>query len=178
MIECGDVLLRSHVMQDAKAIADLANDPLIGHMTHLPYPYALKDAKIWLKQQKKRQKQGDHIGFSILLAKTQELIGAIELELFDHAEGEAELGIWIGAPFRHKGYASMAAQALIKYAVQSTALTRLMAHVRTDNMISRQLVKSIGMQRGDEMLLSSGAVMEPVIAYQLDLHVYRTDTSD
>ena len=178
MIECGEVLLRPHVMQDAKAIADLANDPLIGHMTHLPYPYTLKDAKVWLKQQKKRQKQGDHIGFSILLAKTQELIGAIELELFDHAEGEAELGIWIGAPFRYKGYASMAAQALIKYAVQSTTLMRLIAYIRTDNMISRQLVESIGMQRGDEMLLSSSAVIEPVIAYQLDLRGCRSDACD
>ncbi len=92
---------------DAARIAELAGDWDIARMTaRIPYPYSEPLAHQWLR--------GIEPGEFVRAVELDgELIGAVGY--MPASDGSAEIGYWIGKPWWGQGFATEAAQALVRY---------------------------------------------------------------
>ena len=141
VLETERLVLRAPRLEDAKAIATLANDRRIAENTRrVPHPYTLADAEDFIALTAKP-------GGEMALMITQHdgtLIGGCGLTMLD---GPApELGYWLGVPYWGKGYATEAVRALIDYAFTELDHQALQAGARVTNPASRRILEKCGFQ--------------------------------
>jgi RimJ/RimL family protein N-acetyltransferase len=140
------LVLRAPRLEDAKAVAVLANDRRIAENTlRIPHPYKLSDALRWIS--------GVHVRSSkqsFLMLRDDDVVGACG---FDLREGsDPEIGYWLGLPFWGNGYAVEAVRALIDHAFMTCGHEALVAGARVSNLASRRLLEKCGFQwRGVEL---------------------------
>ena len=140
VLETKRLILRAARLEDAKAVAALANDRRIAENTaRIPHPYKLSDAKDWIGGANKNPDEEQYV---ITLADGT-LIGACGIELRDDAPS---LGYWLGQPFWRKGYATEAVRALIDHAFGDLEHDELHASARVTNPASRRVLEKCGFQ--------------------------------
>ena len=112
----------------------------------VPYPYTVKDAKEWVKRNKKKWAKKDKTDytFGIELREEKSIIGGIGLHHFDKRQGTAEVGYWLGRNYHRKGYGSEALEAVIGFAFNKLKLRRLEASVFSGNPSSGKLLEKFG----------------------------------
>jgi RimJ/RimL family protein N-acetyltransferase len=140
VLETERLMLRAPRLEDAKAIAQLANDRRIAeNTTRIPHPYRLADAQAFIAQV---NRDGGELAF--LMTLDDEPIGACGLARLD---GPApDLGFWIGVPYWGNGYATEAARAVIDYAFTALGHQALQAGARVTNPASRRVLEKCGFQ--------------------------------
>jgi RimJ/RimL family protein N-acetyltransferase len=140
VLETERLTLRAPCLEDAKAIAALANDRRIAENTRrIPHPYTRADAEAFINWS---CKPGGEMALMIMRDGT--LIGGCGLGLLD---GPApEIGYWLGVPHWGKGYATEAVRALIDYAFTELNHTALQAGARVTNPASRRILEKCGFQ--------------------------------
>ena len=74
-----------------------------------------------------------------------ELVGAIGL-VIERSADRAELGYWIGAGSRNRGYCTEAGRAVIDYGFESLGLNKIFAHHFTRNPASGRVLQKLGMR--------------------------------
>jgi RimJ/RimL family protein N-acetyltransferase len=122
--------------EDAKAIAVLAGDWDIARMTsRIPYPYSEALAHQWISG----LETGEFVRGIVL---EDELIGVIGYLPGD--DGSAEIGYWIGKPWWGRGYATEAAEALIRYCFRRVRLGRVICAHFVDNPASARVIAKLG----------------------------------
>jgi [ribosomal protein S5]-alanine N-acetyltransferase len=140
----GDVVcLRPMRMEDAPAVAELANDPAI-HATTLsvPHPYRLSDAEQFINRHADRWMKGEGLELAVVDAPTGTLAGCVGLAIKPAFEA-AELGYWIGQRYWGRGYASGAAGLMIRFALGPLGWNRVFAHHLSGNDASgRVMIKN------------------------------------
>ena len=141
VLETERLILRSPQLEDAKAIAALANDRRIAENTRrIPHPYRTSDAETFIAATSTGLGE---IALAIL-QRDGTLIGCCGLGLLD---GPApEIGYWLGVPFWGRGYATEAVRALIDYAFTELDHTALQAGARVTNPASRRILEKCGFQ--------------------------------
>jgi RimJ/RimL family protein N-acetyltransferase len=141
VFETERLVLRAPRLEDAKAIATLANDRRIAENTRrIPHPYRLDDAEQFIAATAGMK------GEMALMITRQDggLIGGCGLSMLD---GQApEIGYWLGVPHWGKGYATEAVRALIDYAFTELNHTALQAGARVTNPASRRILEKCGFQ--------------------------------
>ena len=160
------LILRPHELIDAPFMAELINEKEVVLMTRLPYPYTLKDAHQWIGQSHELFKRGEAVSFSIILAKTQQLIGGIGLTI-NTKQRQAELGFWLGKSYWQQGYATEAAIAMLHYAREQLDLNYIYSQVVVENTASINVLEKLGMHR-ESILLN----VRERFAYQFNMYVY------
>jgi RimJ/RimL family protein N-acetyltransferase len=146
------LVLRRPRPADAERLAVLANDRTIAENTALvPHPYTLADARAFVATA--RRMEGQPVFVACLAAAPDTLIGSAGLD-GRGASGEAELGYWVGAPFRGQGYATEMAHTLVDLAFAGAA-ERLLASCRVTNDASRRVLAKCGFQWDGVGLVSS-----------------------
>lgn len=141
VFETERLVLRAPRLEDAKAIAALANDRRIAENTRrIPHPYTLADAKEFIAACRRTT------GEMALTIATRDgkLIGGCGLTLLDGAA--PEIGYWLGVPHWGKGYATEAVRALIDYAFTELEYDALAAGARVANPASRRTLEKCGFQ--------------------------------
>ena len=140
VLETERLTLRAPRLEDAKAIAQLANDRRIAeNTTRIPHPYRLADAEAFIAQVNK-----DEGELAFLITLDDEPIGACGLARLD---GPApDLGYWIGAPYWGNGYATEAARAVIDHAFTALGHDAVQAGARVTNPASRRVLEKCGFQ--------------------------------
>lgn len=139
------LLLRSFQVSDAPRVALLAGDFEIACMTsNIPHPYQEKMAVEWIQEHENQYLAHTAIHFAIVKRDEDLLIGAIGLSL-DLQNQRAEIGYWIGKPFWNQGYATEAAQRVLKFAFDELDLNRIEARHMTKNPASGRVMQKIGM---------------------------------
>ena len=140
VLETERLVLRAPRLEDAKAVAMLANDRRIAENTaRIPHPYALADAEKFIAAVTRAD---DEIAF--LIARDGEVLGACGISL---PEREApEIGYWLGAPFWGHGYATEAVRAVIDHAFADLDFEVLQAGARVTNPASRRVLEKCGFQ--------------------------------
>lgn len=122
--------------------------PLIGSREvaattlRIPHPYTHHDAVEFLTAYAK----GPDLVFAIVLRSQGRLCGGIGL----HPENQhqrAELGYWIGLPYWGNGYATEAAQAVLRYGFEQLKLNRIFASHFRENRASQRVLTKLGMRR-------------------------------
>jgi RimJ/RimL family protein N-acetyltransferase len=143
VLETDRLLLRSPKLDDAKAVARLANNRKVSEMTaFIPYPYGIDDARAWIES---LTEEGGGWTF-VVTAKAEggALIGACGYG-GRHQEGP-EIGYWIGEPYWGRGYATEAVRAVIDHLFGVTGLDALAAGCRVTNLASRRVIEKCGFQ--------------------------------
>ncbi|NJB84924.1 RimJ/RimL family protein N-acetyltransferase [Lewinella marina] len=163
------LLLSPPALGDAAAVINLANDPLIAEFTlSVPYPYTEADLVGWLQAVETGWNDGTALVFAIRDPATEEFMGAAGLHLHPRY-GHAELGFWMGRPFRGRGYVREAVAALIDYGFEQLPIQRIHANHRADNEASGRVLLASGLVR--EALLEQFFIKEgqawDVVQYRL-----------
>ena len=140
VLETKRLALRAARLEDAKAVAALANDRRIAENTaRIPYPYKVADAEKFIRG---ANKNGEAAFLITLRDKT--IIGACGI-MFHHDE-TPELGYWLGVSYWNKGYGTEALHALIDYAFTDLTHEALQAGARVTNPASRRVLEKCGFQ--------------------------------
>ena len=141
VLETQRLVLRAPQLEDAKAIAALANDRRIADNTaRIPHPYRLSDAETWVIGS-----NADMEGETYLITLPNGC--AIGSCGFDLRDGPApEIGYWLGTRYWGKGYATEAVRALIDRAFTDLDHKALQSSVRVTNPNSRRVLEKCGFQ--------------------------------
>jgi RimJ/RimL family protein N-acetyltransferase len=141
------LLLRPFSIADAPRVQLLAGEREVASTTlRIPHPYGDGLAESWIAMHPQLLADGKALPLAIVLRASNELIGAIGLEI-DADHERAELGYWIGKPYWGQGYCTEAARAIVPYAFQELGLNRIVAHYFARNPASGRVMEKLGMRR-------------------------------
>ena len=138
-----DVILRRLAINDAKPLAQLANNRKIWDnlRDYIRYPYKLEDAINFIQFIGKEKPEQT---FAIC-SKSGDVCGVIGLALQkDVYRDTAELGYWIGEPFWGKGIATKAVALITNYSFEQLDLRRIYAGVFDFNRASMRVLEKNG----------------------------------
>jgi RimJ/RimL family protein N-acetyltransferase len=140
VLETERLVLRAPRLEDAQAVAQLANDRRIAENTaRIPHPYALADAERFFASV--NQSDGE---MAFLITREGVVLGACGIAL---PERDApEIGYWLGVPFWGHGYATEAVRAAIDHAFADLDFEALQAGARVTNPASRRVLEKCGFQ--------------------------------
>jgi RimJ/RimL family protein N-acetyltransferase len=135
------LVLRPPRLEDAKAVAALADDRRIAENTlRIPHPYGLADAQAFIAS----VNTGDEESVFLVTTRSGKTLGACGLARLG---GEApEIGYWLGVAFWGKGYATEAARAVIDHAFGACGHDMLTGGARVSNLASRRVLEKCGFQ--------------------------------
>jgi RimJ/RimL family protein N-acetyltransferase len=164
VLETERLILRAPRLDEAKAVARLANDRRIAENTaRIPHPYRLADAEDFITAV---NTGNDEVAYVIIFAG--DVVGCCGLA---EIGGPAlDLSYWIGAAFRGNGYATEAARRLIDHAFTDLGHEAVQAGVRVTNPASRRVVEKCGFQwtRVGLMRIRALASSVPIECFCLD----------
>ncbi len=144
-VETRRLRLRALRLTDSARVRRLAGDRAIATNTLLiPHPYEEGMAEKWILAQPERYRKGREVTFAIVPRAGRLLVGVIGLRLTKkHSRGE--LGYWIGKPYWNRGYATEAAEAVLRYGFQTLGLHRICAFHFGRNPASGRVLQKLGM---------------------------------
>jgi [ribosomal protein S5]-alanine N-acetyltransferase len=130
------LVLRPLTQQDAPRVSALAGDWAVASMTaRVPYPYSEREAVQWI----------DGLGDNEFVRGVElngVLIGAVGY--FSSSSGETEIGYWIGKPWWGRGFATEAANALVRYCFRDAGINLLECSHFVDNQASQRVIEKLG----------------------------------
>ncbi len=138
-----ELLLRSWKYEDAKSLAELANDQSIyDHLRdYFPHPYTILDAKAFIASV--NPPASPSIFFAIEYRGY--VAGSIGIYFkSDIYKSLAEVGYWIGKPYRNLGLATKAIIACCDYTFRFFPIHKIYAEVFNFNKASLQALKNAG----------------------------------
>ncbi len=156
-------------VKDIPQLLLLLNDTLVAEMTlSIPFPFRENDAVAWLHSVSERRQVGTAYVFAIREADSAGLIGAIGVHLHP-LYGSAELGYWIGAPYRGRGFATEAIGAVIDFAFEHLGVVRVQAMHKYSNHPSGKAMRANGMRQEAELedYVVKHGVPQTVIQYRI-----------
>ena len=143
VLETERLVLRAPQLEDAKAVAALANDRRIAENTaRIPHPYTLVRRR-GLHRRRQRRPAGE-IAFLITLARRRASIGGCG---FDMRDGAApEIGYWLGVALLGQGLRHRGGARLIDHAFTELGHEALQSGARVTNPASRRVLEKCGFQ--------------------------------
>jgi RimJ/RimL family protein N-acetyltransferase len=141
VLETKRLTLRAPCLEDAKAVAALANDRRIAENTaRIPHPYKMTDAESFIAGANK----ADGEVVFLITGRDGTILGACGAVPLENQP--PEIGYWLGAPHWGKGYATEALHALIDFAFGEFDHAALQAGARVTNPASRRVLEKCGFQ--------------------------------
>lgn len=139
------LVIREFAREDVPEVHAYASDPVVTrHMiwgpNSLEDTIAFVDAAIAMQERHPRQ----DFEMAVTLRETGELIGGCGLRVVGPAQGE--IGYCFNPRFWKQGYASEAAEALLRLGFGELGLHRIYATCRPDNTASAAVMRRIGMR--------------------------------
>ena len=139
------LLLRPFALTDAPDVQRLAGAREVASTTlNIPHPYTDGMAEQWIATHEASYVRGEFVIFAIVLRANQALIGATSLHIH-RPHVQAELGYWIGKPYWGCGYATEAAEEVVRYGFEDLALNRIHAKHFGSNPASGRVMRKVGM---------------------------------
>jgi RimJ/RimL family protein N-acetyltransferase len=143
----GRVRLRPFHQDDAPRVATLANDERIAStLLVLPFPYYLEHATSWIARHEDDYAANRELNLAITIAATGELVGSIGMG-FEPLHNRVLLGYWVGHEFWGQGFATSAAKAMTKFALDEKGINRVWAYHFVGNDASGKVLMNAGMRR-------------------------------
>lgn len=141
VLETARLVMRAPRLEDAKAIAALANDRRVAeNTTRIPHPYTIADAMTDIATLESGAAEASYL----LTLRDGTVVGLAGLSA---REGKVlELGYWLGVAFWSRGFATEAARALIDFSFDELGCEALHAGARVSNPASRRVLEKCGFQ--------------------------------
>lgn len=106
--------------------------------------YSMREAEDWLALcEKNWQAQADR-EFGIFDAGSNEVLGCVGVNQFNHVHNFANLGYWVRTNRTGRGVASTAARLAAQFAFRELRISRIEIVARVDNIASRRVAEKIG----------------------------------
>jgi RimJ/RimL family protein N-acetyltransferase len=170
VLETERLVLRAPRLEDAKAVAQLANDRRIAeNTTRIPHPYTLVDAQKFFASVNRAEGE-----ICFLITREKKVLGAVGIAM---PERDApELGYWLGVPFWGHGYATEAVHAVIDHAFDDLDYEALGAGARVTNPASRRVLEKCGFQWTGVGLTRIRALASsaPIDRFRLERSIWRS----
>ena len=142
----GVVQLRRWKHRDRECVRLAATDPRIPQGTTVPAVYSEAEGTAFIERQWGRQTAGEGLSLAVAVATGSDAVGLI-CALFRRQSGVVvELGYWVVPPERGHGYARRAVRLLATWLLNESAITRVEALVKPENLASRRTLEQCGFQ--------------------------------
>ncbi len=147
MLDAPPVRLRPFAPADAGLVVAAGTDPLIPLITTVRAGGTLDDARAFIERQHERLRTGAGYSFAVADAGTDEAVGHFGVWLRDHDQGRVNVGYWIGAAFRRRGYARAALGTATRWALRLPGVYRVELYVEPWNQGSWRTAERVGYRR-------------------------------
>jgi RimJ/RimL family protein N-acetyltransferase len=142
VLETDRLILREPRLDDAAAVAALANNRKVAEMTSLlPHPYGIEDAARWISS---LPAETGNWNFVMVERESGKLVGVCGYG--KRPLRGPKISYWIGEPFWGRGYATEAMRAVVDHLFSVTALDEIAAGCRVTNLASRRVLEKCGFQ--------------------------------
>ena len=137
--------LRAFAAADAPRLAKLAGvTSVVRYTLGIPLPYSVDAAAEWIAGLDARFSDGIELIYALSLRG--HLVGSIGLT-FEHEHQRAEIGYWLGEPYRGRGLTRAAVQALCDQIFITRNVTRIYGLCFPENIASHAVLRSAGFRR-------------------------------
>ena len=141
MIKSKIFILRPYRKWDEKSLIENINDRNVSKfMSKVPYPYTMKDAKKWVNECRKSNKNKTALSFAIDIGG--KIIGGIGLMNIE--KRMAELGYWLGKKYWNKGIMTEAVKLVTNLGFKKLKLGRIYATIFVKNRASAKALENNG----------------------------------
>ncbi|WOF23771.1 GNAT family N-acetyltransferase [Microbacterium betulae] len=140
ILRTGRLTLTPPDEDDVEAIRLACQDPDVQRWTTVPSPYTREDAERFVELVAGGWRTGEEYNWAVRDATG--LVGMIGLSRI--SDGAAELGYWMSADARGRGYGTEAGCAVVDFALGPMRLERLEWHAVAGNEPSARLARSLG----------------------------------
>ena len=145
-LETPRLTLRPYTKADIPQLVLLLSAREVAAMTlRIAHPYTEKHAKDFIAKADTLDETNDEVRRAITLRADGVLCGGVGLRL-EPEHHHAELGYWIGIPYWGHGYATEAAQAMVRHGFETMKLHRIAATCMTHNPASARILTKLGMR--------------------------------
>jgi len=140
------LVLRPFTADDAAAVhAHLGDYEVAATTASIPHPYPPGGAETWIASHAPRCAAGEAVVLAITRRDSSVLVGSIEIRLVP-GHRRAELGYWVGRAHWGHGYATEAADVLLRWGFATLGLHRVHAAHLSRNPASGRVLHKIGMR--------------------------------
>jgi len=138
------LVLRPPTEADVEAIERACQDPEIPRWTTVPSPYTREDAEDYVRLVGEWWAEGAQAVWCAF--REGELVGSIGLHhIAEHRTGgDAELGYWVAAEARGRGYLVEAARAVVDFGFADLGLARIRWRAVVGNVPSARAARALG----------------------------------
>ena len=142
----GVVTLRNWRPDDARAVFEACQDPLIARHTYVPVPYRREHADGFIANCMRAFASGSsEAGFAIADAATDQVLGSMSRSPLDgHRAG---FGYWLAPRARGRGVATRALRLIADWTLATTDAIRLDLYTDLDNPASGAVAERAGFER-------------------------------
>ncbi|MCH2067806.1 GNAT family N-acetyltransferase [Shimia sp.] len=141
-IDTERLLLRPCRMEDADALTALMTPQISDRLATWPTPLSLSETQTILRNSRQHAMCGTSFPAVVIEKASSTIIGWCKL---DCAEGQADMGYWIGEAYQRRGFALEVAKGAIGFAFETLDCHQVRAGARVDNAASLSLLKKLGM---------------------------------
>src|SRR5215204_7136745 len=140
------LVLREFTAEDAPDVQRLVGEWEVARtLAVVPHPYEDGMAEEWIASLRRAYEAGKTLTWAVVLRDGPgELVGAITLHP-NARDDNAELGYWIGRSYWGLGYATEAAEEVVRYGFEDLGLHRIQATHFGSNPASGRVMQKIGM---------------------------------
>lgn len=132
--------------QHIDSIVNVLNDPEIyANTLTIPYPYTRDDAVAALERFRKTHVNDEGMVRFIVAKDSGELVGSVGFEFKDDRQ-RAELGYAIGRAWWGKGFATEAAEGVVRHAFEVRGVPLVTAHAMLHNPASSRVLEKLGFE--------------------------------
>lgn len=138
--------LRLLEMQDAQALFDIIQDPIITHYSYMITLHeSLDDTQKWIERVLNLHAKDTCLPYVVLDAQTDEILGCC-FAWYQAAHARMEVGYFYKKSSWGHGYATEALQALLQFLCTSTNCMRIQATCDPENKASAKVLQKAGME--------------------------------
>lgn len=140
----GTLALRALEPSDLDILYKWENDPMLWAVSDTVAPYSRKMLWGYLENNTNDIYTNRALRLMVVTASEGTPVGIIDFFNFNPLNNRAELGLFIAAEHRGKGFGRMAVDMLCDYAANHIGMRQIYIYVTTDNTVCLQLFKDYG----------------------------------
>ncbi len=147
VLETSHLILRELRLSDAEDQLEYAQDDEVAAFGLWKPQKTLQENLDDIQESIRHYAAGDYFSWAVEHRADHKMIGRIQLGAYNAADARADLGYAYNRRYWGKGYATEAAQAVLKIGFESLKLHRVGAKVLPDNVGSIRVLEKLGFQR-------------------------------
>jgi RimJ/RimL family protein N-acetyltransferase len=146
IIETPRLFLRELTLNDASDLSLVLSDE--ESMRHYPHAFSQDEVRKWIERNIERYKNNGFGLWAVIRKEDNRFLGDCGIT-FQNIDGEIlpEIGFHIIKTYCNKGYATEAADACKRYAIESLGFKSIYSYSEKGNIASQKVSSKIGMKR-------------------------------